>query len=157
MSSLKRKEAPGGSRPPKRPKSDDFSKDKDSSKHSAKKHKASKDATPKKPPKDAAAPTLAAPTVSLLQADAPLFPRGGASVLTPLEQKEIQVQAKKDALFEEQSAAAGGAKGDKSGKKKKRKSEVDAESAFDPDAVKAEGLNYKVRGLPALPAKNPLV
>ncbi|KAL9125990.1 MAG: hypothetical protein Q9217_004885 [Psora testacea] len=31
----------------------------------------------------------------------PAFPRGGASVLTPLEHKQIQIQAKQDVLFEE--------------------------------------------------------
>ncbi|KAI4132774.1 MAG: hypothetical protein LQ341_006234, partial [Variospora aurantia] len=31
----------------------------------------------------------------------PAFPRGGASVLTPLEQKQIQIQAKNDVLFEQ--------------------------------------------------------
>jgi len=31
----------------------------------------------------------------------PAFQRGGASILTPLEQKQIQVQATRDALFEQ--------------------------------------------------------
>lgn len=31
----------------------------------------------------------------------PSFPRGGANVLTPLEQKQIQIQAKQDVLFEQ--------------------------------------------------------
>ena len=31
----------------------------------------------------------------------PAFPRGGSSVLTPLEQKQIQIQAKQDVLFEQ--------------------------------------------------------
>ncbi|KAL6712719.1 rRNA biogenesis protein rrp5 [Lecanora helva] len=33
----------------------------------------------------------------------PAFPRGGASVLTPLEHKQIQVQAKQDVLFEQRT------------------------------------------------------
>ena len=32
-----------------------------------------------------------------------LFPRGGGSVLTPLEQRQIQIQAKQDVLFEERT------------------------------------------------------
>lgn len=35
-----------------------------------------------------------------LKEDVP-FPRGGASVLTPLEQKQIKIQAKQDVLFEQ--------------------------------------------------------
>ena len=37
---------------------------------------------------------------SILKEDAP-FPRGGASVLTPLEHRQIKIQAKKDVLFEQ--------------------------------------------------------
>lgn len=38
-------------------------------------------------------------TSSILKEEAP-FPRGGASVLTPLEHKQIKIQAKEDVLFE---------------------------------------------------------
>ncbi|KAL8735911.1 MAG: hypothetical protein Q9166_000473 [cf. Caloplaca sp. 2 TL-2023] len=38
----------------------------------------------------------------ILQEEIP-FPRGGASVLTPLEQKQIQIQAKNDVLFEQET------------------------------------------------------
>ena len=37
---------------------------------------------------------------SILKEEAP-FPRGGASVLTPLEHKQIKIQAKQDVLFEQ--------------------------------------------------------
>ncbi|KAK0646068.1 hypothetical protein B0T16DRAFT_412562 [Cercophora newfieldiana] len=148
MSSLKRKEGPGGpsasksarptteSRPSKRPKSSDAPKD---TKAGASKGKDAK--SPKKAKGDTEKPSIA-PSASLLKEDEPLFPRGGGSVLTPLEQQEIQVQAKKDALFEEQSGATSG-KGEKGGKKKKRKSEAGATPAVDPDAVKIESLNFK--------------
>ncbi|KAI4119545.1 MAG: hypothetical protein LQ345_000542 [Seirophora villosa] len=43
-------------------------------------------------------PTRNAP---VLRQEEPAFPRGGASVLTPLEQKQIQIQAKNDVLFEQ--------------------------------------------------------
>ncbi|KAK0623473.1 hypothetical protein B0T14DRAFT_564828 [Immersiella caudata] len=132
MSSLKRKERTTESRPSKRPKSSDTSKDKGAG------AKKGKDAKPKlKSDSDGPA---AAPSVSVLKEDEPLFPRGGGSVLTPLEQQEIQVQARKDALFEEK---AGSGAPEKSGKKKKRKSEADATPAADPDTVKIESLNFK--------------
>ena len=35
--------------------------------------------------------------------DEPAFPRGGASILTPLEHKQIQIQAKQDVLFEQRT------------------------------------------------------
>lgn len=39
--------------------------------------------------------------VSILSGEEPSFPRGGASILTPLEHKQIQIQAKQDVLFEQ--------------------------------------------------------
>lgn len=39
--------------------------------------------------------------LSILRAEEPAFPRGGASILTPLEHKQIQIQAKQDVLFEQ--------------------------------------------------------
>lgn len=39
-------------------------------------------------------------SVSILREE-PAFPRGGASVLTPLEHKQIQIQANQDVLFEQ--------------------------------------------------------
>ena len=41
------------------------------------------------------------PRPALLRQEEPSFPRGGASALTPLEQKQIQIQAKNDVLFEQ--------------------------------------------------------
>ncbi|KAJ5943397.1 hypothetical protein N7516_003565 [Penicillium verrucosum] len=42
--------------------------------------------------------------LSVLRDDEPSFPRGGASVLTPLERKQIQIQANKDVLFEQKES-----------------------------------------------------
>ena len=139
MSSLKRKEGPDGtkskrptdSRPSKRSRPSDS---KDDGKTGAKK---SKDA---KPSKGDAKPA-SAPTVSLLREEEPLFPRGGASVLTPLEQKQIQIEAKNDALFEQESAAS--CKKEKA-KGKKRKSETGTTTVRNEDDVKIESLNFKV-------------
>ncbi|KAI9848799.1 MAG: rRNA biogenesis protein rrp5, partial [Pleopsidium flavum] len=42
-------------------------------------------------------------TLSALGNEEPSFPRGGASILTPLEHKQIQLEATRDVLFEQQS------------------------------------------------------
>ncbi|KAK4200448.1 hypothetical protein QBC40DRAFT_279966, partial [Triangularia verruculosa] len=134
MGSLKRKEGPDASasksakptndaRPSKRAKGSDATKD------SNKKGGA-------KPPKPSA------PATSLLKEEEPLFPRGGASVLTPLEQKQIQIQAKNDVLFEEAASKKSG--GEKTKKKKARKSKGgDVAPEKDENAVKVESLNFK--------------
>lgn len=92
-----------------------------------------------------------APAVATVKDEEPLFPRGGGSILTPLEHKQITIEAKRDALFEEESgkSAKKGEKGDKGDKKRKRKSSTkeDKTSVRDEDAVRIEGLNYKVRKL----------
>jgi rRNA biogenesis protein RRP5 len=139
MGSLKRKEAPNGTSASKsaRP-----STDARPSKR-AKASEATKDDA-RKGAKEPKSPAKLAAVTSLLKEEEPLFPRGGGSVLTPLEQKQISIQAKQDVLFEEQSA---GKKGDKTARKKKRKSRADETStkpAKDEDAVKVESLNFKV-------------
>lgn len=48
-------------------------------------------------------PSAAGPPSGPLRQEEPSFPRGGASVLTPLEQKQIQIQAKNDVLFEQET------------------------------------------------------
>jgi rRNA biogenesis protein RRP5 len=133
MGSLKRKEAPAGTPPSKRSKSDQPAKD--GFKGKPKGDKPEKAADESKKP--------AAPVISRLKEEEPLFPRGGGSVLSPLEHKQIQIQAKSDALFEEQSGASG-KKAEKGQRKKKRKSEVEEPKTVDEDAVKIESLNYKV-------------
>lgn len=86
--------------------------------------------------------------IATTQGDEPLFPRGGGSVLTPLEHKQITIQAKQDALFEEESGkpSTKTEKAEKKGKRKSSKKEkkVVGASAKDEDTVKIEGLNYKV-------------
>lgn len=73
-------------------------------------------------PKDTAAK---ASELSVLRDDEPSFPRGGASVLTPLERKQIQIQATKDVLFEQ--------KGSKGPKKSTRKPDDDNDDEDDDD------------------------
>lgn len=138
MSNLKRKEAPDGT----------------PSSKTAKKLKearpAKKDATPKdtttagKPSKKPTEPK--APVVSLLKDDEPIFPRGGGSVLTPLEQKQIQLEAKADAMRDEEFDTGG-----KAQKKKKRKMSLKSDGKAGSskknteDNIKVESLNFKVK------------
>lgn len=86
-----------------------------------------------------------APAIATVKDEEPLFPRGGGSVLTPLEHKQITIEAKRDALFEEESGKPT-KKGDTDSKKRKRKpSAKENKKTFDDeDAVRIEGLNYKV-------------
>ncbi|KAL2262687.1 hypothetical protein VTK26DRAFT_440 [Humicola hyalothermophila] len=143
MAALKRKESPDGasasksarsatdSRPSKRAKQSESTKD--DGKKGAKNQKSP---APKPP---------AAPIVSVLKEEEPLFPRGGGSVLTPLEQKQISIQAKKDVLFEEEKASKKGDKGSVKAKKKRksRADETASKPVKDEDAVKVESLNFK--------------
>ena len=102
---------------------------------------------------------------SILRPEEPAFPRGGASVLTPLEHKQIQIQAKQDVLFEQNTgkkvakkdfedeendeemldeAAAPAPKA-----KRKRKSQDKRASKHrdvEDRGMRIEGLSYKVGG-----------
>ncbi|KAG6364959.1 hypothetical protein INS49_006564 [Diaporthe citri] len=144
MSTLKRKGAPSGNASKKDSPSKKVKSEKPADKTSEKK-------TSRTPEKKASKSTdktaSSAPSIARVKDEEPLFPRGGGSVLTPLEHKQITIQAKQDALFEEESGKAT-KKGDKDSKKKKRKSsgkddKKSGKPAHDPDAVKIEGLNYK--------------
>lgn len=135
MSSLKRKDAPGGApatKSPKRSKSD-----KPQSKPRANSSQATKPSQEK--PASAAG-------VSRLKEEEPLFPRGGGSILSPLEHRQISIQAKQDVLFEQQSSEAA-KKSDKSLKRKKSKSSKNKSSDaahLAEDIVRIESLNYQV-------------
>lgn len=105
--------------------------------------------------------------LSVLRDDEPSFPRGGGSVLTPLERKQIHIQANKDVLFEqkgqkkqarefdddneddeddiEMEDADMAATTKKSRKTKtKRKKSADKETS-EKQGVRIEPLSYKVR------------
>ncbi|KAJ4372710.1 rRNA biogenesis protein rrp5 [Didymella sp. IMI 355093] len=100
----------------------------------------------------------AAPKASVFKDEEASFPRGGASVLTPLEHKQIQIKANQDVLFEQTGGKRTGGGDDEFGDmgsedegkaaktakkwpaKKGKKSHGDEEKE---DVVKAEGLNYK--------------
>ncbi|KAI0435204.1 hypothetical protein F5Y09DRAFT_294008 [Xylaria sp. FL1042] len=134
MSSLKRKDAPGGApttKSPKRSKSD-----KPQPKQNANSSHSSKQPQQK--------PT-SAPGVSRLKEEEPLFPRGGGSVLSPLEHRQISIQAKQDVLFEQESGQ-GAKKAEQSLKRKKSKSSKDKSSKVGVSAeyaIRIESLNYQ--------------
>jgi len=102
-----------------------------------------------------------APKLSLLQEEERSFPRGGGGVLTPLEHKQIQVQATRDALFEEsgqkrakpddmgndfdsQDEDGEEAKTAKSGRKTKTKSKKSGTVDTADSRIRVEGLKFKV-------------
>ncbi|KAL6702839.1 rRNA biogenesis protein rrp5 [Coniothyrium glycines] len=131
----------------------------------AKKEK-SADRSAKRRKSDAAAePTPAKPKPtpeaqkSVFKDEEKSFPRGGASVLTPLEHKQIQIKANQDVLFEQAGIKRNGAGGDdfsdmgsgdeeKAAPKsaKKRQSKKGKKAADDGDTepvVRVQGLSYK--------------
>ena len=140
MSTLKRKDAPGGDRPAKTAKKskDTSSSSKDAKTSSKASSKSANAAISTNGPKPS--------TVSLLKDEEPMFPRGGGSVLTPLEQKKIHLEAKADAMRDEEFGTS-----KKSTKTKERKSKATSKrdktagSKPDEDIVKVESLSFKVR------------
>jgi rRNA biogenesis protein RRP5 len=107
--------------------------------------------------KDGKSPAAKAPLVpklSRVREEEAAFPRGGASILTPLEHKQIQIEATRDVLFEQAGGKSsrpeeeGG--GDETAVRKKHKSKSKgkgkkaAENAEpEEETVKIEGLSYK--------------
>ena len=98
-------------------------------------------------------PITAATKLSKVREEDVAFPRGGASVLTPLEQKQIQIEATQDVLFEQQGAKSSrmevdGEEGNVTATKKPKvrgKGKKGAQPAeVEEQAVKVEGLSYKV-------------
>jgi rRNA biogenesis protein RRP5 len=96
----------------------------------------------------------AVPKISRIREEEVAFPRGGASILTPLEHKQIQIEATRDVLFEQGAKSSKGNEEvgdiDNSERKKNRsksKNKVkkgDAPGEPEEPTVKIEGLSYKV-------------
>ena len=95
---------------------------------------------------------------NLLREEEPAFPRGGASLLTPLEHKQIQIEATRDVLFEQNATKKSKVGFDDADDddveaattpvQKKRKSrskrKLDKiEASAEDSTVKIEGLSYK--------------
>jgi rRNA biogenesis protein RRP5 len=86
------------------------------------------------------------------------FPRGGASVLTPLEHKQIQIKATQDVLFEQaggvkrsgkDALSDAGSDGEeeqagKASKKRKSKKVKKTHEEEKENVIRVEGLSYKV-------------
>ncbi|KAI0014056.1 nucleic acid-binding protein [Xylariaceae sp. FL0662B] len=143
MSSLKRKDAPGASSAAKVSKSNGESRPSKRSKSGQTSTKT--DTKPIKPPKSSEPKPAGIPTITRLKEEEPLFPRGGGSVLSPLEHKQISIQAKQDVLFE-QASGQDAKKADRTSKKKKVRAPKDRKSSntyLGEDSVKIESLNYK--------------
>lgn len=101
---------------------------------------------------------------AVLREEEPAFPRGGASILTPLEHKQIQIQATNDVLFEQSTGKKsarnefedGENKSDRSNhtsgappkvkRKKKPQNEKLVEASADA-GIRIEGLSYKVASI----------
>ncbi|KAF7545721.1 hypothetical protein G7Z17_g8951 [Cylindrodendrum hubeiense] len=137
MSNLKRKDAPGGNPPSK---SSKYTKEARPSKKEAPSKDAKSAAKPPKPASSAEVPAKA-PITSILKEEEPMFPRGGGSVLTPLEQKHIQLEAKADAIRDEEFNTGG-----KALKKSKRKTALKSEKKGDKKGVEEED-NIRVESL----------
>lgn len=102
-------------------------------------------------------PARTVPTTTIAKAreEDVAFPRGGASVLTPLEHKQIQIDATRDVLFEQGTAKAkalendtvGGPDASNSTKKRKPKPKGKKSTnvpEVEEEKIRIEGLNYKV-------------
>lgn len=97
----------------------------------------------------------AVPKLSKPRDEEAAFPRGGASVLTPLEHKQIQIEATRDVLFEAGAKPSNvGVDGEEQTVAKKHKpkpkpkgkgGKATTETVVEEDTVKVEGLSYKVR------------
>ncbi|KAK4539952.1 hypothetical protein LTR36_009922 [Oleoguttula mirabilis] len=136
-----------------------------------KKARPAKDEPESKPVKSAEKTSRAKPQVreagdrkplanSVLQQEERAFPRGGGSVLTPIEHKQIKAQAERDVLFEQETGqqapahdeddgdlfAAGAEDADAPVVEKKRKTkrrDGDAEVKVPGSGIKIQGLSYK--------------
>ncbi|KAJ5713657.1 uncharacterized protein N7483_010838 [Penicillium malachiteum] len=81
--------------------------------------------------------------LSVLRDDEPSFPRGGASVLTALERKQIQIQATKDVLTTKMEDADSTAPMKKSRKKKTKGKKSDGKEKSEKEGVRIEALGFK--------------
>lgn len=114
-----------------------------------------------KPVKKQKLSSKAEPNLLAMNEEEPSFPRGGGSILTPLEHKQIQIQAKNDVLFEQKNGKQSVRyDSDSNGEnanmeledvevvhttapiRKQKKPET--KSALNEQSVRIEGLNYKV-------------
>lgn len=114
-----------------------------------------------KPPKttkvpDEAAGERKALPKSVLQQEDRAFPRGGGSVLTPIEQKQIKAEAERDVLYEQETGRTVGEEKENGdlfdqhgssvhSKKKQKKRRHSSENAakLEASGIRIQGLSYK--------------
>lgn len=161
MSALKRKTGPDAAKasnnPAKRKKTDTPEKKKTKAAKTEKLNgaKASKTDKPSKP-HGTKADTTSTPTttprpaepsvLTLLKDEEPMFPRGGGSVLTPLERKQIQMKASADAADEDElEVSSQPAAGQKKERRSKKSDKQTSHPVRTEDSVRVESLNFKVR------------
>lgn len=159
MSNLKRKGAPGDQPPSKSARNSKESRPSNSDSPAAK--KPAKLGKQSNKTAEASHGRPQAPVVSLLKDDQPIFPRGGGSVLTPLEQRQIQLEAKADARREDEFETASGKTQKKLLQQKKRKTTTKGdkkgyEKKDADDSIKVESLSFKVKPHPETSFQYPL-
>jgi rRNA biogenesis protein RRP5 len=100
--------------------------------------------------------------LSVIRDEEPSFPRGGGSILTPLERKQIQIQATRDVLFEQKGSSKPSDRYDEDDsdldmdlqdadkevvstkKPRKSKSKNREDRGTTKEGVRIEGLSFKV-------------
>ncbi|OJJ51190.1 hypothetical protein ASPZODRAFT_148515 [Penicilliopsis zonata CBS 506.65] len=82
--------------------------------------------------------------LSVLRDDEPAFPRGGGSVLTPLERKQIQIQATRDVLFEQKGSKK--TRGDFDDEDEDEEEDIDMNDADDASGSTKKGHKKKAKG-----------
>lgn len=81
--------------------------------------------------------------LTVVRDDEPSFPRGGGSVLTPLERKQIHIKATKDVLFEQKS---GGSKKPSKGFDEGLEDDTDMEDADEDNETATSKKSQKTKG-----------
>ncbi|KAK5140746.1 rRNA biogenesis protein rrp5, partial [Rachicladosporium monterosium] len=160
MAAIKRK-AVTDERPAKKVKSAKSAPDAKEEKRTAKPSKSHDKYTEKKGGDKSAAKDEQKPVVkSILQQEDRAFPRGGASVLTPIEQRQIKVQAERDVLFEQETGRKAPTLEDEDGdrfdeedlavpawkkqqQKSRRRDDGDGHAKVTGSGIKIQGLSYK--------------
>ncbi|KAE9372351.1 nucleic acid-binding protein [Stipitochalara longipes BDJ] len=102
--------------------------------------------------KDGATPKASlVPKISRVREEEAAFPRGGASLLTPLEHKQIQIEATRDVLFEQESGKSSRLEEDgvreETAVRKKNKSKSKGKGKKGTENAEAEEENVKIEGL----------
>ncbi|SPO02931.1 related to ribosomal RNA processing protein RRP5 [Cephalotrichum gorgonifer] len=150
MSALKRKNGPeapkaGKDNPAKRTKTDTPEKKRAKAAKGDKSQKQNGEKPSSTTTTTTAPQTAKSSVLSFLKDEEPMFPRGGGSVLTPLEQKQIQMEAKADAIDEDEleEASKPKTKTVKERRSSKKSEKQKSHPVRSEDSVRVESLNPK--------------